>query len=189
MADGEESGKARQILVSTGDLIAVGGVLAAAFALVVRTFSFAPPMLPGYPGDDLFPRLILGLIILCGAPLFARRLSERRVQARRDRTGDDETFDIDVGGFLITAAIVFSFPFLLPVIGFEIATVAFLTVLFTTRLHGPVTAEVVTPAIIRAAVLKSLVISVITMLVLYLVFVILLKVSMPVMFLPKYIQF
>ncbi len=189
MADGENSGRARQILVSTGDLIAVGGVLVFAFALAVRTFSFAPPMLPGYPGDDLFPRLILGLIILCGVPLFARRLSERRAQARRGRTSDDETFDIDVGGFLIPAAIVFAFPFLLPYIGFEITTVAFLTILFTTRLHGPVTAEIVTPAIIRAALLKSLVISVVTMLVLYSVFVILLRVSMPVMFLPKYIQF
>ncbi len=189
MADGEESGRTGQILASTGDLIAVGGVLALSLVLFVHTFSFAPPMLPGYPGDDLFPRLILGLIILCGAPLFARRLRERRAQARRGRTSDDETFDIDVGGFLITAAIVFSFPFLLPVIGFEITTVAFLTVLFATRLHGPVTAEIVTPAIIRAALLKSLVISVVTMLVLYSVFVILLKVSMPVMFLPKYIQF
>ncbi len=185
MADGERTGKTRQILVSTGDLIAVGGVLAVAFALAVRTFSFAPPMLPGYPGDDLFPRLILGLIILCGVPMFVRRLIEKQ----RGVAGDDETFDIDVGGFLLTAAIVFAFPFLLPYIGFEIATVAFLTVLFTTRLHGPVTAEVLTPAIIRAALLKSLIISVVAMLVLYSVFVILLKVSMPVMFLPKYIQF
>lgn len=189
MADGEKSAGTRQVLVSTGDLIAVGGVLALSFVLLLRTFYFAPPMLPGYPGDDLFPRLILGLIILCGVPLFARRLSERRAQARRGRTGDDETFDIDVGGFLLTAAIVFAFPFLLPHAGFEISTVAFLTVLFTTRLHGPVTAEVVTPAIIGAALLKSLVISIVAMLVLYSVFVILLKVSMPVMFLPKYIQF
>ena len=187
MADGEDSDKPRQVLVSTGDLIAVGGVLAVAFALFVRTFSFAPPMLPGYPGDDLFPRLILGLVILCGVPLFARRLIEKL--ARRGAAGDEETFDIDAGGFAITAAIVFAFPFLLPYIGFEIATVAFLTILFTTRLHGPVTAEVVTPAIIRAALLKSLAVSTVTMLVLYAVFVILLKVSMPVLFLPKYIQF
>ncbi len=187
MTDREDSAKTRQILVSTGDLIAVGGVLAFAFALFLHTFSFAPPMLPGYPGDDLFPRLILGLVILCGVPLFARRLVERR--ARRGAAGDGETFDIDVGGFLITAAIVFAFPFLLPYIGFEISTVAFLTILFTTRLHGPVSAEVVTPAIIGAALLKSAAISVVAMLALYAVFVILLKVSMPVMFLPKFIQF
>lgn len=187
MADGKKSTGTRQIRVSTGDLVAVGGVLAVAFLLLARTFSFAPPMLPGYPGDDLFPRLILGLIILCGLPLFVRRLREKL--ARRGAAGGEETFDIDAGGFAITAAIVFAFPFLLPYIGFEIATVAFLTVLFTTRLHGPVTAEVVTPAIIGAALLKSLAISTVTMLVLYAVFVILLKVSMPVLFLPKYIQF
>lgn len=187
MPDGEESVKTQQILVSTGDLIAVGGVLALAFTLFLHTFSFAPPMLPGYPGDDLFPRLILGLVVLCGIPLFARRLIERR--ARRGAAGDDETFDIDVSGFLMTAAIVFAFPFLLPYIGFEISTVAFLTILFTTRLHGPVSAEVVTPAIIGAALLKSAAISVVAMLALYSVFVILLKVSMPVMFLPKFIQF
>lgn len=185
MTDEKESTGTRRILVSTGDLIAVGGVLAVAFLLLARTFSFAPPMLPGYPGDDLFPRLILGLVILCGVPLFVRRLREKL----RGATGDEETFDIDAGGFAITAAIVFAFPFLLPHIGFEITTVAFLTVLFTTRLHGPATAKVVTPAIIRAALLKSLAISTVTMLVLYSVFVILLKVSMPVLFLPKYIQF
>ena len=189
MADGENSGKTRHVLVGTGDLIAVGGVLALAFTLMARTFSFAPPMLPGYPGDDLFPRLILGLIILCGVPLFARRLIEKRAKARGGAAGDDETFEIDVGGFLLTAAIVFAFPFLLPYIGFEITTVAFLTVLFTTRLHGPVSAEVVTPAIIGAALLKSAAISFATMLALYSVFVILLGVSMPVMFLPKFIQF
>lgn len=185
MADGQGSDKTRQVLIGTGDLIAVGGVLAVAFALFVRTFSFAPPMLPGYPGDDLFPRLILGLVILCGVPLFARRLIEKR----RGAVGDDETFDIDVGGFLITVAIVFAFPFLLPYVGFEITTVAFLTVLFTTRLHGPVAAEVVTPAILGAALLKSAFISFVTMLALYFVFVILLSVSMPVVFLPKFIQF
>ena len=65
----------------------MGGVLAFAFALFVRTFSFAPPILPGYPGDDIFPRLILGLIILCGASLFVRRLTERRAQARRGGAG------------------------------------------------------------------------------------------------------
>ena len=184
MADGQDSDKTRQVLIGTGDLIAVGGVLAVAFALFVHTFSFAPPMLPGYPGDDLFPRLILGLVILCGVPLFARRLVEKQ-----RGTAGDETFDIDVGGFLITVAIVFAFPFLLPYVGFEITTVAFLTVLFTTRLHGPVAAEVLTPAILGAALLKSAIISFVTMLALYFVFVILLSVSMPVVFLPKFIQF
>jgi hypothetical protein len=185
----EETAVTSKVLSTTGDLVAVGAVVVATFYLLYETFRMSPPMLPGYPGDSFFPQLTIGLILLCGIPLLITRYGDH-VKGRGELEGEkDETFNIDIRGFLVVAAIMLAFPFLLPLLGFEIVTFTILTILFVTRFNEVVTAETMTMEIFRRALIKAASMAMITMCSLYFIFVILLNVSMPVMFFPKYIDF
>ena len=132
------------------------------------------------------PQLTIGLILLCGIPLLITRYGDH-VKGRGELEGEkDETFNIDIRGFLVVAAIMLAFPFLLPLLGFEIVTFTILTILFVTRFNE---VETMTMEIFRRALIKAASMAMITMCSLYFIFVILLNVSMPVMFFPKYIDF
>lgn len=185
----EETAVTSKVLSTTGDLIAVGSVVAGTLYLLYETFNMSPPMLPGYPGDSFFPQLTIGLILLCGIPLLITRYVDH-TKGRGELEGEaDKTFNIDIPGFLVVAAIMMSFPFLLPILGFEIVTFTILTILFTTRFNEVVTAETLTMAIFLRALKRAAAMAMITTCSLYFIFVILLNVSMPVMFFPKYINF
>jgi hypothetical protein len=185
----EETAVTRKVLLTTGDLVAVGTVVVATLYLLYETFGMSPPILPGYPGDAFFPQLTMGIILICGIPLLINRYRDH-VNGHSKIEGEaDETFNIDIRGFMIVAAISLSFPFLLPVLGFEIVTFTILTVLFVTRFYEVVSAETLTLNIFRRALIKAAIMAMITMCSLYFIFVILLNVSMPVMFFPKYINF
>ena len=185
----EETEVTKKVLLTTGDLVAIGAVVIATLYLLYETFNMSPPILPGYPGDAFFPQLTMGIILLCGIPLLVTRWCDH-VKERSEIEGEiGETFNIDFPGFLIVAAISLSFPFLLPVMGFEIVTFAILTILFVTRFHEFVTAEKITMKIFKKSLIKAASMAMITMCSLYFIFVILLNVSMPVMFFPKYINF
>ena len=185
----EETTVTRKVLLTTGDLVAIGATVTATLYLLYETFGMSPPILPGYPGDAFFPQLTMGIILICGIPLLITRYRDH-VKGRGEIEGEsDETFNIDIPGFIVVAAISLSFPFLLPILGFEIVTFTILTVLFVTRFYEVVSAETLTLDIFRRALIKAAAMAMITMCSLYFIFVILLNVSMPVMFFPKYINF
>ncbi|MBT3764762.1 MAG: hypothetical protein HOB79_09115 [Rhodospirillaceae bacterium] len=187
--DDEETAVTSKVLLTTGDLFAVGAVLAGTLYLLYETFSMSPPMLPGYPGDSFFPRLSIVLILMCGVPLIFTRYRDH-VMGRGELEGEkDETFSIDIRGFLIVTAVALSFPFLLPIFGFEIVTFSILTLWFATRFNEYVTAETMTTDIVVKVLVRAAVMALVTMCLLYFIFVIMLNVSMPVMFFPKYIDF
>jgi len=189
MDEEPKSGEQNQILKTTGDVVTIGLILAAAGYLLWRTVSFPPSMLPGYPGDALFPRLIIALIFLCGVPLFIRRLVDM-VRGEDLQAGNGgRTFDVDVRGFIIVAAIALAFPILLPIFGFEITTFVILMVLFTPRFEAMVKAEKFDVRVVKGALTKAALFSSVTMVVLYVIFVLLLRVHMPLLFFPKYVQF
>jgi len=185
----EETAFTSKVLSTTGDLVAVGAVVAGTVYLLYETFQMSPPMLEGYPGDSFFPQLTIALILLCGIPLLITRYGDHVKGRGKLEVEKDETFNIDIPGFLVVAAIMLSFPFLLPILGFEMVTFVILTILFTTRFNEFVTAETVTMDIFRRALIRAATMAMITMCTLYFIFVILLNVSMPVMFFPKYINF
>lgn len=185
----EETAVTSKVLLTTGDLTAVGTVVVGVSYLLYETFKMPPPMLPGYPGDSFFPQLTIGLILFCGILLLIYRYRDH-VQGRGEVEGEkDETFNIDVIGFFVVTALLLLFPFLLPVLGFEIVTFSLLTILFVTRFNDFVTAETLNKGIVRRVLTKAVVMAFTTMCCLYFIFVILLNVSMPVVFFPKYINF
>lgn len=143
--------------------------------LLWRTFGFAPSMLPGYPGDAFFPRLIIGFgLIWCGVLLF-------RLSKGSDLIVTDEHSEVLVPlrSFSLICCYVLGYVLLLDGIGFEITTFLFLSALFATRLRGNQSQRL----------FRTLFISFITTIFCWAIFAIVLNVNFPVKLLPNYIDF
>lgn len=151
-------------------------ILAGITYLFAQTYEMSPPLLPGYPGDAFFPRLVLGFSALFGAAVIAMRLMPNMAtQVEKD----DERFEFDPVETALTTLLVLAYMLLMGVLGFEIATVGFMLLLLWPRMLMPP---------VKAAAVAAIT-SVVTMLVIYAAFVIGLKVSMPVSYLPAYWNF
>lgn len=178
----------RMFLASKSDVIAVGVIILVTLFLLYETFNMSPPILPGYPGDSFFPRLIITCILICAIPLFIARLRDfmrERISKVEDET---EKIDFDILALIAILGLSLAYPLLLPLIGFEIATFFLLTILFLSRFEDFVKADSLTAALLTRSMLKATILSFTTMCLLYFVFVILLSVSMPVAIFPKYIE-
>lgn len=164
---------------NTADLISVFVISIGLTYLYYRTFSFSPSMLPGYPGDAFFPRIVLGFSLLCCSALLFRTLKvafAKNISAEAIK--DENTVTIDFLHFSFLILLVLGYIFLLPVIGFETCTFLFLFVLLITRWFGD----------LRDRIFKVSLLSIGTALFFYFAFVILLNVSFPVKILPNYIK-
>ena len=162
------------------DLITVVLIAIGFGYLYYHTYSFSPSILPGYPGDAFFPRIVIGFSLACCGVIILR--SVREYFARYRSTAKEKSVDsmvtIELIPFAFNIALVLAFIFLLPVIGFEVCTFLFLFILLIARWH-----DALKPRIIKVALL-----SLGTAVSFYFVFVILLNVSFPVKLLPDYIQ-
>ena len=141
------------------------------------TSTFSPSMLPGYPGDAFFPRLILVFgLIWCGVLIYkfgiASNSDERHVE-------EEEQISLAFIPVALICGFVLAYLYLLPVIGFEACTFLLMFLLLFPRWKGELGARVIQVSLI----------SLVTMAVTYFSFVILLNVSFPVKFLPDFIQF
>ena len=129
------------------------------------TASFPSPLLPGYPGSAMFPRLILvamGVICLFG---LARMLIARSAGAGADLT-------IPLGPFAGVVGVARRYALLLLLAGAEIAIFCLITgcLWFRTR-------RLLVPVLVGLA----------AVVVVYLVFVQALSVHLPLRFLPRYL--
>ncbi len=165
---------------NTADFFSVLVVTIGISYLYYHTYSFAPSMLPGYPGDAFFPKLVLGFTLFCCAVLLIRtgKVMFSNNAPIVANTDGETTVTIELLPFALIILLVIAYIFLLPVIGFETCTFLFLFILLITRWF-----EDWKPRIIKVGIL-----SLGTALFFYVAFVLLLNVSFPVKLLPDYIK-
>ncbi|WP_034490775.1 tripartite tricarboxylate transporter TctB family protein [Afifella pfennigii] len=164
----------RGALLATTVLIMLGLAI-----LYINTYEMAPSLLPGYPGDAFFPRLVLGFTAICGLIILGGGLLRAAQRGDEDDTqpAQADRLTIDWLETAIIAALVIAYMQLLRPIGFEITTTVFLGALLARRLFMPWPRALLLATLIGAA----------TTLVLYLVFGLGLKVAIPLLFLPLYL--
>jgi putative tricarboxylic transport membrane protein len=162
---------------NTAELAAVGIIIAVTILLYWNTYSFLPSMLPGYPGDAFFPRIILASMLVCSIAA----LVEIIVPGARKTRHDDErrSVEINVTALGAVAGAVIVYAIALSYVGFEISTFAFVLALLTPALSGPK----------MFAFAKAAGIALVAVVVIYFCFVIFLDVDFPLLFLPRYIHF
>lgn len=156
--------------VSTTIVIIVMGMV-----LYWNTNSFFPSLLPGYPGDAFFPRLTLGFLFVCSVVFLLRHVHQRFREKHGAARPVDDTVEFPLLRFLGVIAIVWLYAYLLPLIGFELSTMAYVLVVVTPRLKGKR---------LQMAV-KGAVIALLTTLLCYFAFVMALNVSLPLKVLPR----
>lgn len=161
----------------TAELAAIGAVAAAAIVLYWNTYSFMPSMLPGYPGDAFFPRIILTFILACSIAAAIEIAAFSAREKKRDESRP--VLDVDVTGIAMVSAAVIIYVIALAYVAFEISTFLFVLALLTPALTGSR----------LIAVAKAAGIALVTVLVIYFCFVILLDVDFPLLFLPRYVHF
>jgi len=158
-------------------LTATSLILLGLVGLFVDSFNMSPSILPGYPGDAFFPRLVLGFSVTFALIILARGFFLPQEAAA---VGDEApTFDVHWLELATVFVLSVIYVLILEPIGFEVATTLLMLCLVGPRLLMPP--------------LKALAIGaaagVGTMLFLYVCFVPLLKVFLPLKFLPRYLSF
>jgi putative tricarboxylic transport membrane protein len=141
-----------------GLIVIVGGGL-----LFWDTFYFSPPIKPNAPGPDFFPRIILIILFILGAALLASNLFKRGQGERPSRSL------FDYKKFLLTVGLIILYLFLLPYLGFLLASFLYISLNLINRLEGRI--KVVALAAASSACL-------------YFIFAWLLNVRLPHLFLP-----
>jgi putative tricarboxylic transport membrane protein len=158
-------------------LTATSLILLGLVVLIVDTFNMSPSILPGYPGDAFYPRLVLGFSVIFALVILARGVFLPQEAAA---VGDEApTFDVHWLELATVFILALVYVAILEPIGFELATTLLMLCLIGPRLLMP-------PA--RALVIGT-VAGVGTMLFLYVCFVPLLGVFLPLRFLPRYLSF
>lgn len=141
--------------------------------LFYETTNMSKSILPGYPGDAFFPRLILIFSIFWTAILLFQNLIKNfsLLKSSEDKETDIEIYFKDIA-FLFFISIIYIL--FLDIIGFEILTFSFLFVLLVNRLDLN----------LGKSIFYSSLISFITMIIFWFVFIIFLKIPFALKFLP-----
>jgi hypothetical protein len=159
------------VLVSTG-LILVGLVY-----LYYETYNMSPSIQEGYPGDAFFPRIALIFSMIWAVIILVRGIFLSQEAAA---VGNEEPYvSAHWLEFVSVVVLVLLYALLLERIGFEIMTVVFMMILLVPRLQ-----VMSTP---RQALLRGFALSLVTMLILYVALGPVLKIPLPLTFLPIYI--
>jgi len=148
--------------------------------MLYETTNMTPPILPGYPGDSFFPRLVLLFGLACAATILIKAmLSPRGAQLA---AGESPSFSLHWVEFLSVCALVTGYGLLLVPVGFEIMT----TVLMLALLGPRMAAGSNHPArSLGYAFLLSLATTAFT----YVGFGLLLRIQLPLLFLPRYLYY
>ena len=130
-------------------------------------------ILPGYPGDAFFPRLILIFTFFWTVILFFQNTLKNNILIKSNETNDEviEIYYKDIF-FLFFISIIYIL--FLDLIGFEILTFIFLFVLLVSRLDIS----------IGKSIFYSSIVSFISMIIFWLTFIIFLRIPFPLKFLP-----
>ena len=144
-----------------------------------ETFRMAPSFLPGYPGDAFFPRLVIGFSTFWAFIIVIGALSGGAF-GKDAPPSDDEAdyFSFDWLHFIYIFALVIAYALLLQPLGFEIVTLVLMFVLFLPRVQlGWL-----------GATLAALAASVGLTLLFWIIFIVLLRVHVPLAVLPRYLN-
>tara|TARA_B100001027_G_C16117462_1_gene263334 strand:+ start:139 stop:555 length:417 start_codon:yes stop_codon:yes gene_type:complete len=130
-------------------------------------------ILPGYPGDAFFPRLILIFTFFWTVILLFQNTLKNNILIKSNETNDEviEIYYKDIF-FLFFISIIYIL--FLDLIGFEILTFIFLFVLLVSRLDIS----------IGKSIFYSSIVSFISMIIFWLTFIIFLRIPFPLKFLP-----
>jgi hypothetical protein len=141
--------------------------------LFYETTNMSKSILPGYPGDAFFPRLILIFSIFWTSILLIQNLVKNFLlfKSVEDKETDIEIYFKDIA-FLFFISIIYIL--FLDFIGFEILTFSFLFVLLVNRLDLN----------LGKSIFYSSLISFISMIIFWFVFIIFLKIPFSLKFLP-----
>ena len=148
--------------------------------MLYETTNMAPAILPGYPGDAFFPRMVLVYGLICAGFILVRGLLLPRGTALT--TGEAESFSIHLPEFAVVCLLVIAYSMLLTPIGFEITTFVLMMILLTPRIQAGGLG-------FRRSILYALGLAVPTTLICYVAFGLILRIPLPLQFLPRYIQF
>ncbi|WP_265516832.1 tripartite tricarboxylate transporter TctB family protein [Nitratireductor luteus] len=130
------------------------------------TGSFPSPLLPGYPGSAIFPRIILAaMAVICIFGLLRVFFAPRRAT-------DGESIVISVVPFLLIAAALLIFALLLAFVGTEVAILVLISVPLWLRTRN---------------ILVSGLAGLASVAVVYLLFAQALSVHLPLQFLPRFL--
>ncbi len=130
-------------------------------------------ILPGYPGDAFFPRLILIFTFFWTVILFLQNTLKNNILIK-SKESNDEVVEIYYKDIFFLFFISIIYILFLDLIGFEILTFIFLFVLLVTRLDIS----------IGKSIFYSSIVSFISMIVFWLTFIIFLRIPFPLKFLP-----
>jgi putative tricarboxylic transport membrane protein len=145
-----------------------------------ETTNMMPPILPGYPGDSFFPRLVLLFGLVCAVTILIKAaLKPRGVQLA---AGEDQSFSFHWVEFLSVCVLVVGYGLLLEPVGFEITTFVLMLALLAPRMA----AGSDHPA---RSLGYAFALSLATTLFAYVGFGLLLRIPLPLLFLPRYIQY
>jgi putative tricarboxylic transport membrane protein len=161
-------------------LIATALILAWLAFMAYETTNMLPPILPGYPGDSFFPRLVIIFAVMCAVIVLLKGVYLPR--GAQLAAGEDTSFPLRWLDFVSVCVLVAAYGELLEPIGFEILTFVLLTVILAPRIA--VGGLGIARSIVYAAGAALL-----TTLVFYVAFGLLLRVPLPLLFLPRYIQY
>jgi putative tricarboxylic transport membrane protein len=179
----EDSGHSRfELTVPTKPAVIAATIVILAWLVFMayETTNMLPPILRGYPGDAFFPRLVLIFALICAcAILIKAKLTPRGAQLA---AGEQPTFALHWLEFATVCALVAAYGLLLEPVGFEITTLILMLALLGPRMASG--GEYPGRSFGRALAL-----SLATTLVAYVGFGLLLRVPLPLLFLPRYIQY
>lgn len=148
--------------------------------MLYETTNMTPPILLGYPGDAFFPRVVLIYALICAGFILVRGLLLPRGTPLI--SSEAATFSIHWPEFVSVCVLVIAYGILLVPIGFEITTFVMLMVLLTPRIHaGGVS--------IGRSLIYAVALALPTTFICYVSFGLLLRIPLPLLFLPRYIQY
>ena len=180
---GEHSAGSRfELTLPMKQSVVVATVMALAWLafMLYETTNMMPPILPGYPGDSFFPRLVLVFALICGLVILIKaRLTPRGAQIA---AGEAPGFKLHWIEFISVCVLVAAFGLLLERVGFEISTLVLMLALLGPRMVAGSSRPMRSFGLAFA-------LSLVTTLVTYVGFGLILRIPLPLLFLPRYIQY
>jgi hypothetical protein len=161
-------------------LIATALILAWLAFMAYETTNMMPPILPGYPGDSFFPRLVIIFAVICALIVLMKGVFLPR--GAQLAAGEDTSFPLRWLDFASICILVAAYGALLDTVGFEIVTFVLMT-----AIHAPRIA-VGGYGIVRSIV-YAMGTAVVTTVVFYVAFGLLLRVPLPLLFLPRFLHY
>lgn len=161
-------------------LIATTLVLAWLLFMAYETTNMSPPILPGYPGDSFFPRIAIIFAVICALIVLLKGVFLPR--GAQLAAGENTSFPLRWLDFVSICILVVTYGEMLNLLGFEIVTFVLMTVILVPRIA-------VGGFSIARSVAYAAGTSLVTTFIFYVAFGLLLRIPLPLFFLPRYIQY